>query len=78
MRAKTSGAPNEFSEFNPVIEYALITPAFFSRPYRTGLVTYVVVQALKCLPTFRRPYRTGERETPRFFGDAGYRVAKIL
>jgi len=68
--AESSGAPllwqrrcaatrtDEFSEFNPAIECAQVVQAFFSRPYRTGFVTTMAVQALKRLPTFRRPYGT--------------------
>jgi len=86
--AESSGAPllrqrhfvatqtDEFSEFIPVIGCVQVTQSFFSRPYRTGLVTTVFAQALKCLPTFRRPYGTGERETPSFWRRGVHRVAK--
>ncbi|OQA97612.1 MAG: hypothetical protein BWY25_02122 [Chloroflexi bacterium ADurb.Bin222] len=35
-----------------------LAQALFSRPYRTGLVGYVAVQALKYLPTLNRRYAT--------------------
>ncbi len=58
QRRSAATQTDEFSEFNPVIECAQVVQAFFSRPYRTGFVTTMIVQALKRLPTFRRPYGT--------------------